>query len=107
NSGVQRDCDAYPPAVVPPRRTTDSGQKTVMNKAAASSEADTLKGRLTSRGELIGFLMNAAVNTGADSYMLVAISHGEARNQARIVASNWKFDVIELIGRQLIATLAQ
>lgn len=78
-----------------------------MNKAVASSEADTLKGRLTSRGELTGFLMNAAANTGADSYMLVAISHGEARNQARIVASNWKFDVIELIGRQLIATLAQ
>ncbi len=91
----------------------DSGQKTAMDSPASSSGTAsssgirTLANRLASRGDLTGFLAGMTENVGADSYMLVAIMHGEARNQARIVASNWQFDTIELIGRQLIATLAQ
>ena len=39
--------------------------------------------------------------------MLVAIVHDQDRNDARIVSSNWIFDAIELIGKRLIAGLAQ
>lgn len=85
----------------------DSGLKTAMKNSKLRSTNGISANPLTSRGDMTGFLMNMTANVGADSYMLVAIVHGEARNQARIVASNWQFDAIELIGRQLIATLAQ
>lgn len=78
-----------------------------MKNSASDPKNDSPANPLASRGDLTGFLMNMTANVGADSYMLVAIVHGEARNQARILASNWQFDAIELIGRQLIATLAQ
>ncbi len=89
------------------RWTMNCGPKTPMNNFASDTKNRRPEHPPASRGELTGFLMNMTANTGADSYMLVAIVHGEARNQARIVASNWQFDAIELIGRQLIATLAQ
>lgn len=63
--------------------------------------------RLSCRGDLTGFLTGIAGEIGADSYMLVAIVHDQARNDARIVASNWMFDAIELVGKRLIAALAQ
>jgi len=51
--------------------------------------------------------MQLAAEIGAESYMLVAIVHDQARNDARIVASNWIFDAVELVGRRLVAVLAQ
>ncbi|RVC60999.1 LuxR family transcriptional regulator, partial [Mesorhizobium sp. M4B.F.Ca.ET.088.02.2.1] len=63
--------------------------------------------RLASRGDLTSFFMQLAAEIGADSYMLVAIIHDQDRSDARIVSSNWIFDAIELIGKRLIAGLAQ
>lgn len=63
--------------------------------------------RLASRGELTTFLMDLTAEIGADAYMLVSVVHEEDRNTARILASNWIHDAIELVGRRLIANLAQ
>jgi DNA-binding CsgD family transcriptional regulator len=82
-------------------------KKNTMTASAAFLKTDTLSTRLASRGDLTSFLMELTAEIGADSYMLVAIVHGEVRNDARIVASNWVFDAIELTGRRLIASLAQ
>lgn len=62
---------------------------------------------LASRGDLTGFLMELTEEIGADNYMLVAILHDQDRSEARIVASNWIYDAIQLAGRPMIATLAQ
>jgi DNA-binding CsgD family transcriptional regulator len=82
-------------------------KKNTMTASAALFRTDTVSTRLASRGDLTSFLMELTAEVGADSYMLVAIGHGEVKNDARIVASNWIFDAIELIGRRLIASLAQ
>lgn len=73
----------------------------------ANNPSDGPAGRLSSRGDLTGFFMDLCAEIGADSYMLVAIVHDHARNDMRIVSSNWIFDAIELVGRKLIAGLAQ
>ena len=66
-----------------------------------------LAGRLASRGDLTGFLMGLAQQINADSYMLVAILHDQNRNDVRIISSNWIYDAIQLVGHQLIASIAQ
>ncbi len=78
-----------------------------MSSSAALLQSDTLGSRLESRGDLTSFFMQLVAEIGADSYMLVAIVHDQDRNDARIVSSNWIFDAIELIGKRLIAGLAQ
>jgi DNA-binding CsgD family transcriptional regulator len=67
---------------------------------------DNLGARLASRGELTAFLSGLAEQVRADHYMLIAIVHDEARADARIIASNWMFDAIELVGTRAIAGLA-
>jgi DNA-binding CsgD family transcriptional regulator len=78
-----------------------------MTATAAQPSFDDAPMRLSSRGDLTAFLTQLAAGIGADSYMLVAVVHDQARSDARIVASNWVFDAIELIGKRIIATLAQ
>ena len=78
-----------------------------MNSLAALSDSSSLSVRLATRGDLTAFLMDLTAEIGADAYMLVAIVHEEDRNTARILASNWIHDAIELVGRPLIASLAQ
>ncbi|MBN9242860.1 MAG: LuxR family transcriptional regulator [Mesorhizobium sp.] len=78
-----------------------------MTASAAPLPSETAATRLASRGDVTGFLMELAAEVGAESYMLVAIVHDQARDDARIVASNWIFDAVELIGRRLVAALAQ
>ncbi len=51
--------------------------------------------------------MDLTAEIGADAYMLVAIVHDQDQNTARILASNWIHDAIELVGHRLIANLAQ
>lgn len=51
--------------------------------------------------------MDMAADVGAESYMLVEVQHEQDRNLARIVASNWIHDAIELTGREVLASLAQ
>lgn len=78
-----------------------------MTSLAALSEPNSLAVRLATRGDLTTFLMDLTAEIGADAYMLVAIVHDQDRNTARILASNWIHDAIELVGRRLIANLAQ
>jgi DNA-binding CsgD family transcriptional regulator len=85
----------------------DSGNKNDMKSPAAPGFPDPAPSRLASRGDLTTFLMQLSASIGADSYMLLAIVHDQTRLSARIVASNWIFDAIELVGQRLIATLAQ
>ena len=63
--------------------------------------------RLASRGHLTTFLMDLAAEIGADCYMLLAILHDQEKTSARIVASNWIHDAIELTGHRLIASIAE
>lgn len=78
-----------------------------MASLASPSVSSSLAVRLASRGDLTAFLMNITAEIGADAYMLVAIVHDEEKNTARILASNWIHDAIELVGHRLIANLAQ
>jgi DNA-binding CsgD family transcriptional regulator len=78
-----------------------------MTSFAAQYEPKVLAARLASRGDLTSFFMQLASEIGADSYMLVAIVHDQDKSDARIVASNWIYDAIQLAGHQLIANLAQ
>ena len=77
-----------------------------MNSAAFQSEPEDPPVRLASRGHLTAFLMELTADIGADCYMLVALLHEGDRVRARIVASNWIHDAVELAGCELIASLA-
>lgn len=78
----------------------------LMNVLAVQPEQEAVAERLASRGDLTHFLMQMAADLGADCYMLAAILHDQDRAGARIVASNWIYDAIQLAGHRLIATLA-
>lgn len=77
-----------------------------MNFHVAHSISDSVATRLGSRGDLTAFLMDLTAETGADAYMLVATVHDKDTNTARILASSWIHDAIELVGLRLIANLA-
>lgn len=62
--------------------------------------------RLRSRGDLTAFLTELAGSVGAESYMLLAVPQGRGASEARILSSNWVFDVIELLGHALIQRIA-
>lgn len=78
-----------------------------MNFHATQHDETRLAVRLASRADLTGFLMDLTAAIGADGYMLVEVLHEQDRYTARIVASNWIHDAIELAGRGVIASLAQ
>lgn len=78
-----------------------------MTSLATLSDSSSLAVRLATRGDLTTFLMDLTAEIGADAYMLVAIVHDQDQNTARILASNWIHDAIELVGHRLIANLAQ
>ena len=63
--------------------------------------------RLASRGDLTSFFMQLCARLRADSYMLVALVNGQDRSEVRIVASNWIFDAIRLVGNEFIADLVE
>jgi DNA-binding CsgD family transcriptional regulator len=78
-----------------------------MTSLAMLSTSNSLAVRLATRGDLTTFLMDLTAEIGADAYMLVAIVHDQDQNTARILASNWIHDAIELVGHRMIANLAQ
>lgn len=82
-------------------------KKNQMAASASLSTIETISNRLVSRGDLTNFLIELTSEARADSYMLLAVVHGEVKNEARIVFSNWVYDAIELTGRGVIAALAQ
>ena len=75
--------------------------------AAATEPSASPAAGLATRGDLTGFLMALCQALGADSYMLVAILHDRSRADVRIVASNWIYDAIQIVGHQRIAMLAE
>lgn len=72
---------------------------------AVEDHAPFLTRRLSSRGDLTGFFMQLCAGTGADSYMLAALANGQDRPALSIIASNWVYDAIRLVGDELIVAL--
>jgi DNA-binding CsgD family transcriptional regulator len=58
--------------------------------------------RLNSRADLTAFFTQLCSDIGADSYMLVTIVNGRDRPELRIIASNWIYDAIRLVGHEFI-----
>lgn len=61
---------------------------------------------VSSRRDLIELMRQICRDVGADRYMLVDLTF-RAGEQARIVASNWIFDAIDMIGIDLISKAAR
>lgn len=78
-----------------------------MTSLALQDEPDSFAGRLSTRGDLTSFFMTLTAQIGADAYMLLVVQHDKDHNTARILASNWIHDAIELVGHRLLANLAQ
>jgi DNA-binding CsgD family transcriptional regulator len=76
-----------------------------MEKVAAVDEPPVLPRRLASRGDLTGFFMQLTAEIGADSYLLAALVSGQDRPGLSIIASNWVYDAIRLVGNELIVRL--
>jgi DNA-binding CsgD family transcriptional regulator len=91
----------------------DSGHPEPPNCMAMTSLAvenisfETTAAKPATRGDLTTFLMEQTDAVSADAYMLVAVVHDQDHSDARIIASNWIYDAIQLAGQKLIATLAQ
>ncbi len=61
---------------------------------------------LASRADLTAYLAALCAEVLADHYMLLAVVHDRDRSNARIIASNWVYDAIHLIGFRQLAALA-
>lgn len=61
---------------------------------------------LRSRADLTAYLAGICAEVGAEHYMLLAVLHDRDRNEARIIASNWVYDAIQLVGFRSLAALA-
>src|SRR6185436_13402652 len=74
--------------------------------AVKEQPTDTTCG-LASRGDLTSFFMQLCARLRADSYMLVALVNSHDRSEVRIIASNWIYDAIRLVGNEFIADLVE
>ncbi|MDW6024459.1 LuxR C-terminal-related transcriptional regulator [Mesorhizobium sp. BAC0120] len=74
---------------------------------ATNDQAVDLGKGLTSRADVTGFFMQLCDEIGAGSYMLVAVVSGHERPELRIIASNWVYDAIRLIGHEFIINLVE
>jgi DNA-binding CsgD family transcriptional regulator len=63
--------------------------------------------RPASSGDLTAFLMALCGQIGADNYMLVAVINDSDRSDLRIIASNWVYDAVQLVGPQLIGAIVR
>ena len=63
--------------------------------------------RLASRADLTGFLMALCGQIGADCYMLVALVNDSHGGEVRIIASNWIYDAVQIIGPRVIASIVR
>jgi DNA-binding CsgD family transcriptional regulator len=61
---------------------------------------------LASRADLTAYLAALCADIQADHYMLLAVVHDRDRSDARVIASNWIYDAIQLIGFRQLAALA-
>lgn len=62
---------------------------------------------LASRGDLVAYLAHVTELAGADFYMLVGVTQDRGRSDARIIASNWMYDAIQLFGHRQLAAIAE
>lgn len=74
---------------------------------ATALDPTSLPAKAVSRGDLTAFFMEQTDKVGADSYMLASVVPAQSKPEARIVASNWIYDAIQLAGLHLIARIAQ
>ena len=72
---------------------------------APSPSRKILQAPITSRSDLTLALVQLSLDAGADHYMILDISGKSDGKPARILASNWVYDTIEIIGLDLIARL--
>ncbi|MBN9071609.1 MAG: LuxR family transcriptional regulator [Rhizobiales bacterium] len=61
---------------------------------------------IASRADLTTYLAGLSERLGAHHYMLLAVIGGLDRHDARIIASNWVYDAIQLVGLRTLAALA-
>lgn len=78
-----------------------------MSGLAASGETPARAQKFASQGDLTGFFMQLCAEIGADSYMLVSLINGQDKPELNIVASNWIYDAIRLVGRDFMAGLVE
>lgn len=78
-----------------------------MSGLAALGEAPVKAHKFASQGDLTGFFMQLCAEIGADCYMLVSLTNGQDKPELNILASNWIYDAIRLIGRDFMANLAE
>lgn len=70
-----------------------------------TSAADSSAG-VASRADLTAFLADMSIAIGAEHYMLLSVVHDRDRSDARVIASNWVYDAIQLIGLRRLAAMA-
>lgn len=74
----------------------------------AARKSDSLAApAIVDRATLTLFLSDIAESVGADCYMLLATASRERRIIGRVLASNWVFDAVELVGAEALGDLAQ
>jgi DNA-binding CsgD family transcriptional regulator len=67
---------------------------------------DDASARMRSRADLTAYLAGFGARIRAEHYMLLAVVHDRDRSDARIIASNWVYDAIQLIGYRHLAAMA-
>lgn len=61
---------------------------------------------VVSRADLTAFLADMSAAIGADHYMLLSVVHDRDSSDSRIIASNWIYDAIQLVGLRRLAAMA-
>jgi DNA-binding CsgD family transcriptional regulator len=64
-----------------------------------------LQAPICSRSDFTLALVQLCIDTGVDHYMILDIPNTASGGSARVLASNWVYDTIEIIGLDLIARL--
>ena len=71
-----------------------------------SARDDERPAGMSSRADLTAYLAELAATVGAEHYMLLAVVHDRDRSDASIIASNWVYDAIHLVGFRQLAAIA-
>ncbi len=93
----------------PPERGQKSNRKTSsdqMNTVPWLNEPVEVPALPASPSELVRFLAGLCARVGADHYLVARIGTEWSKDAVRIVASNWMFDTVEILGPEPLATLA-
>lgn len=72
---------------------------------APSPQREILQAPISSRSDLTLALVQLCLDTAADHYMILDLSDNATGKPARILASNWVYDTIDIVGLDLIVHL--